>query len=504
MDIKNNKILSNKWVRIFGGIILYFILFGVMPIVAGWITILGAIGLGAYLFIKSEKFKQKSKAIKSFAVVGLLFVILIGGVMTTMTPESLEQNRLASEKAKIEKKEKQAAEQKAKEEQAKKDAEEKAKAEEAKKAEEVKATNTAVSGQLKIHYINVGQADSVLIQQGSQSMLIDAGNNADSDTVKNYISQQGITQLDYVVGTHPHEDHIGGLDYVINSFKIGKIYMPKATSTTKTFQDVVTAIKNKGMTATVPTPGETFKLGEANCTILGPINSKDDDLNTYSIVIKIVFGNNKFMFTGDAQASNEQDMIEKGYDLSADVLKVGHHGSHTSTSQAFLDKVNPAYAVISVGKGNDYGHPHKEVMERLQAKGIKAYRTDESGNIVCTSDGKNISFSCNPGSYNYAGTGASSSNTNTSSSSTANTNSSTSTAATSNSNSGGNNQAAAPTPKQTTPPPATNSDRTVYWVPNGKSYHFRKDCPTLARSKTINEGPLSSCPKSDPCDKCAH
>lgn len=135
------------------------------------------------------------------------------------------------------------------------------------------ADNTSVSGQLKIHYLNVGQADSILIQQGNSSMLIDAGNNADAQTVKNYISDQGITKLDYVVGTHPHEDHIGGLDYVINSFQIGKIYMPKVTSNTKTFEDVITAIKNKGMQITTPVPGDSFKLGDATCIILAPNKS---------------------------------------------------------------------------------------------------------------------------------------------------------------------------------------------------------------------------------------
>jgi len=255
---------------------------------------------------------------------------------------------------------------------------------------------TTTNGNIKISYIDVGQADSILIQQGNSSMLIDAGNNADSNTVKNYISQQGITQLDYVIGTHPHEDHIGGLDYVINSFKIGKIYMPKATSTTQTFQDVLTAIKNKGMQITTPIPGDSFKLGDATCTILGPINSNSSDLNTYSIVIKVTFGSKSFLFTGDAQTSNEQDMINAGYNLSADVLKVGHHGSNTSTSQAFLDKVNPTYAVISVGKDNDYGHPSSTVLSRLQSKGISIYRTDMNGTIVCTSDGNSINFNCNP------------------------------------------------------------------------------------------------------------
>lgn len=186
--------------------------------------------------------------------------------------------------------------------------------------------------------------------------------------------------------------------------------MPKVTTTTKTFEDVITAMKNKNLKAVAPNPGDTFKLGEASCEILGPINSNKEDLNTYSIVLKVTFGNNKFMFTGDAQASNEEDMINKGYDLSADVLKVGHHGSHTSTSENFLNKVNPKYAVISCGKNNDYGHPHKETMERLQTKNIPVYRTDESGNIVCTSDGNNITFSCKPGNYQYGSEGKASSN----------------------------------------------------------------------------------------------
>jgi len=181
------------------------------------------------------------------------------------------------------------------------------------------------------------------------------------------------------------------------------VYLPKVTNNTKTFKDVVKAMNSKGLKATPPNPGDIFKLGDANCSILSPINTNPKDLNTYSIVIKVVFGNNKFLFTGDAQASNEEDMINKGYDLSADVLKVGHHGSNTSTSQVFLDKVKPKYAVISVGKGNDYGHPTAATMKRLKANAIKVFRTDENGTIICTSDGKNISFNCNPADYSSGG-----------------------------------------------------------------------------------------------------
>ncbi len=258
----------------------------------------------------------------------------------------------------------------------------------------------SVGDKLKIHFIDVGQADSILIQQGDNAMLIDAGNNEDSETVKNYIANQGIKKLDYVVGTHPHEDHIGGLDYVINNFQIGKIYMPKVTSNTKTFEDVVTAIKNKGMQVTSPAPGDSFKLGEADCKILAPNSASYEDLNNYSIVIKVTYKNNSFMFTGDAEAISEAEMLNKGFDVKADVIKIGHHGSSSSTSDEFLKKVNPKYAVISAGKDNDYGHPHKETMKKLKDSGITVYRTDESGTIICTSDGNNISFNTKPGSYN--------------------------------------------------------------------------------------------------------
>ncbi len=426
-------------------------------VLIGLILIISAILLGIHLIQKRVNFKKRSIA-RAMSAMIIVFIMVLGTACAgnSSTSDKKVGSKKNTEQTKSSKN-----------------------TEESKVKEADTTQASGVSGQLKVSYIDVGQADSILIQQGSSSMLIDAGNNGDSETVKSYISSQGITKLDFVVGTHPHEDHIGGLDYVINNFQIGKIYMPKATSTTKTFQDVITAIKNKGMQISEPTVGETFKVGEANCTILGPINSKNDDLNTYSIVIKVVFGNNKFLFTGDAQDSSEQDMINKGFDLSADVLKVGHHGSHTSTSQAFLDKVNPKYAVISVGKGNDYGHPHQEVMTRLQAKNIPVYRTDENGTIVATSDGTNIKFNTNAGSYKYNGTGSSS----TSTSSTTNT------------------PAPSKAPIITTAAPSENQSVTVYTTNTGSKYHL-DGCSSLSKSKI----PISlSDAKSKgltPCSKC--
>lgn len=267
-------------------------------------------------------------------------------------------------------------------------------------AKNAKSSNS--NDNLKIHYIDVGQADSILIQQGSHNMLIDAGNNEDSDLVIRYIQNQGIDKLDYIIGTHPHEDHIGGMDYVINNLEIGKVFMPKKTANTRTYKDVIKAIRSNNLKITVPKPGDSYELGKAKWTILSPQFDKDyKDTNNYSIVLRITFGSKSFLFTGDAEDTAEEDILTKGYTIEADVLKIGHHGSHSSTTKAFLKKVSPEYAVISCGKDNDYGHPHKETIEKLNDMRIETFRTDELGTIVCTSDGASIVFNCKPSSYGY-------------------------------------------------------------------------------------------------------
>ena len=240
---------------------------------------------------------------------------------------------------------------------------------------------------LKIYYLDVGQADSILITNNNEYMLIDGGNNNDGPLLVKYFQELGIKDFKYLVGTHPHEDHIGGLDDVINNFNVNKIYIPEVITTTKTFEDLLDSIDRKNLTFEIPEINNTLTLGSASIKIIYT-GTDSNDLNNASIVLKLTYKKTSYLFTGDATNTTEKKILNK--DIKADVLKVGHHGSQYSTSESFLKKVNPKYAIISVGKNNIYNHPAQKTTDNLDKYNIKTYRTDEEGTILLTSNGYDI------------------------------------------------------------------------------------------------------------------
>ena len=243
---------------------------------------------------------------------------------------------------------------------------------------------------LEVYYFDVGQADSILIRENDNNILIDAGNNEDGEKLVNYLKKDlNIEKFNMVVGTHPHEDHIGGLDNVIDSFDIDTILMPNATSTSKTFENVLDSIEKKDYKITVPKINEEFNYNNINIKVLYT-GTDEKDLNNTSIVLKLTYQNNKFLFMGDATSKVEKKLLNE--DIKSDVLKIGHHGSEYSTTKNFLDKVNPQYAIIEVGKNNTYKHPKEITLDKLNKKNIKIYRTDIDGTIKVVSDGNNLKF----------------------------------------------------------------------------------------------------------------
>lgn len=250
--------------------------------------------------------------------------------------------------------------------------------------------NTAVSSEgnsdVSVHFLDIGQGDSIFVElPNGECMLIDAGVANKGEFIESYISESGYNKIDYLVATHPHADHIGSMAYVVSNMDIGQVYMPNVSTTTKTYEKLLEAIQQKGLKIKSAKAGMNIvEESDLRVDILAPVKIDEDELNNCSIIIKITYGYDSYLFIGDAE-KEELDTVSS--DMSADVLKVGHHGSRTSTTEKFLEQVNPKYAVISCGADNDYGHPHKETIDLLEMLDVEYYRTDIEGTITITSDG---------------------------------------------------------------------------------------------------------------------
>ena len=330
---------------------------------------------------------------------------------------------------------------------------------------------TADHASLVVEYLDVGQADSILLSCGGEYMLIDAGNNADGDDVVRYLRESGAEQLKYAVGTHPHADHIGGLDDVINDLSVENVLLPNATANTQTYRDVLDAIDSKSVPVNVPERGDTYFLGNAQITVVAA--QPADDLNNTSIVLRAVYGDTAFLFMGDAEAEVESMILRSGVTVDSDVLKVGHHGSDTSTTDAFLAAVSPDAAVISCGAGNSYGHPSQSTLEKLE--GTPVWRTDLNGTIIAMTDGQTVHITAERGTAATEAPAA----------------------------------PAEPDSPTAVPPttdePDTSDDAgipsTVYVTPTGKRYHYDPDCAGKnATPATLHEAQSRGL---TPCQKCA-
>jgi len=255
-------------------------------------------------------------------------------------------------------------------------------------------TSIELTGNMEVYFLDVGQGDATYINVNGYDILIDAGPKSNHEDLLKQLEDKNIDDFEIVIATHPHEDHIGGMTYVLNNYKVENFYMPKVTHTTKTFENMISSINSQGLSINVIKEGDYISLGEgAYIEVFSPMNEEYDNLNNYSPVMKLTYGNTSFMLTGDAESESELEVVEKyGDKLKSDVLSFGHHGSSTSSSIEFIEAVNPTYGVISVGADNSYGHPHRKILDIINKYNIETLRTDINGEIKVTSDGENIIF----------------------------------------------------------------------------------------------------------------
>ena len=263
--------------------------------------------------------------------------------------------------------------------------------------EEPVSENLSGSAEAQVYFIDVGQGDSELIRlkDSGIDILIDAGTRSTKQELADYLKELGVDDIDILIGTHPHEDHIGGMAKIIEEFPIGTLYLPETsdemTPTTKTYESLLDAAESKNVTVRTAAAGDVLlEQGNTSFKVLSPSHTDYDNLNDYSIVTRLKVGDTAFLFQGDAETPVEEEILDSGADVSCDVIKLGHHGSSTSSSRAYLEAANPSAAVISCGVGNEYGHPHRETMDLLEKLSITPYRTDTQKTLLAETDGKNI------------------------------------------------------------------------------------------------------------------
>lgn len=267
--------------------------------------------------------------------------------------------------------------------------------------------------EMQVHFIDVGQGDATLITCDGEAMLIDAGDNTKGTKIQSYMSKQGVKNLKYLVLTHPDADHIGAADVIVTKFDIDNVFMSDYTKDNQTYRELIQALDNKNYKWSTPDVGSAYTLGSATFTIIAP-NKQYSDPNNASIGLLLQNGDNKFLFTGDAEEEAETDIATNGISIDCDVYKAGHHGSSTASSKALLDAATPSFVVISCAENNSYGHPHAEPMNNFRSMGMKLFRTDEQGSIIATANGTEITWNCAPTESWKAGESTESSNKSTS------------------------------------------------------------------------------------------
>ena len=255
----------------------------------------------------------------------------------------------------------------------------------------LRQVSTLGENDIMVTFLDVGQGESILIRTNTHAVLIDGGEHRYRNVILDYLRMADVRHIDYVIATHPHSDHIGGLIAVLSSVSVGQVIMPDVTHNTTTFENFIAVIENRAIPIRLAQVGDMIQAGIINLKVLAPYGTHAR-LNDMSVVVRMEHGQTSFLFTGDAESASERQMVSSGMNLSSNVLNIGHHGSHTSTTESFLNAVSPDIAVISLGRNNQFGHPHREVINRLESQNITILRTDELGTIQMITNGDVIAI----------------------------------------------------------------------------------------------------------------